>query len=128
MNKKELCYILEKLNLPKDEYYILSTCALMIMGVKENANDLDLCVSKELFVKLKEKYNIDERLKNSCGFYKLNDKIEIVVNDKKDFKRMWVDGFPIEDINVILEFKTKRNLEKDKDDIKKIKEYLKNKD
>lgn len=83
MNKEELIKLIENLNLPKDEYYILSSGVLVLYGLRDLAGDLDLCVSEELFNSLKEKYNIKEEDKNSCGFYKLNDLVEVVVENKK---------------------------------------------
>lgn len=68
---------------PKDEYYVLSGASLVLRGIKEEANDLDLCVSEELFDQIKDKFNLTDEKKNDCGFYKINDKLEIVV-DKKD--------------------------------------------
>ena len=58
MNKEELIKLIENLNLPKDEYYILSSGVLVLYGLRDLAGDLDLCVSEELFNSLKEKYNI----------------------------------------------------------------------
>ena len=85
MNKEELKKIVDSLNLPKDEYYILSSGSLALYDLRENAKDLDLCVSKELFERLKEKFNIDEKDKNNCGFYKVNDFVECIPEDKKSF-------------------------------------------
>ena len=68
---------------PKDEYYVLSGASLVLRGIKEEANDLDLCISEELFDQIKDKFNLTDEKKNECGFYKINDKLEIVV-DKKD--------------------------------------------
>lgn len=68
---------------PKDEYYVLSGASLVLREIKEEANDLDLCVSEELFDQIKDKFNLTDEKKNDCGFYKINDKLEIVV-DKKD--------------------------------------------
>ena len=90
------------------------------------AGDLDLCVSEELFNSLKEKYNIKEEDKNSCGFYKLNDLVEVVVENKKNFTRDFKDGYPVETLERILKFKKKVNRPKDQRDIIKLEEYLKN--
>ena len=68
---------------PKDEYYVLSGASLVLRGIRKEATDLDLCISEELFNEIKDKYNLAEGNKNECGFYKINDKLEIVV-DKKD--------------------------------------------
>ena len=126
MNKEELIKLIENLNLPKDEYYILSSGVLVLYGLRDLAGDLDLCVSEELFNSLKEKYNIKEEDKNSCGFYKLNDLVEVVVENKKNFTRDFKDGYPVETLERILKFKKKVNRPKDQRDTIKLEEYLKN--
>ena len=71
MNKEELLSLLDTLNLPKTEYYILSSGSMLLYGLRERANDLDLCVSNELFEQLKEKYNLKDWLKRNFSlFYK----------------------------------------------------------
>ena len=77
MNKEELLNLVESLNMPRDEYYILGGGSLVMFGIKDKTADLDLCVSEELFARLKEEYNLDEKDKNDL---KLSVKI---VYDKK---------------------------------------------
>lgn len=124
MNKKELLKLLNSLNVPKTEYYILSSGSMLLYGLRNIANNLDLCVSNELFKILKEKYNLNENNKNDSGFYKISEDIEIIPNDKKNFKMDYINGYPVENLKTILEFKEKRNLPKDKKDIENIKKYL----
>ena len=130
MNKEELIVLLKSLNLPIGEYYILSGACLTLYGIRDKANDLDLCVSKELFDNiLKKKYNLKEEDKNAYGFYKILDNVEIVVNDKDDsnykFEYDMVSGYPVQKLDVMLRDKKKRNLERDKNDIKMIEELIK---
>lgn len=124
MNKEELLKLVESLNIPKDEYYILGGGSLVMFGIKETTSDLDLCVSNELFAKLKEKYNLDEKDKNECGFYQISDIIEIIPNPKEEFTAQEIDGYKVEELKRILEFKKKRNTQKDKPYIEKITQYL----
>ena len=124
MKKIELLNLLKELNFPKDEYYVLSGASLVLRGIKKEANDLDLCISEELFNEIKDKYNLAEGNKNECGFYKINDNLEIVVNKKEDFKMEIGEKYNLEDLQTILDFKIKRNKPKDKEDIENIKKYL----
>ena len=124
MNKIELLNLLEELNFPKDEYYVLSGASLVLRGIKEEANDLDLCISEELFKQIKDKYNLTEEKKNECGFYKINDNLEIVVDKKEDFNMEIGEKYNLENLQTILDFKLKRNLSKDQKDIENIKIYL----
>lgn len=124
MKKVELLNLLKELNFPKDEYYVLSGASLVLRGIREEANDLDLCISEELFKQIKDKYNLTEEKKNECGFYKINDNLEIVVDKKEDFKMEIGEKYNLEDLQMILDFKIKRNKPKDQKDIKNIKKYL----
>ena len=124
MNKEELLKLVESLKLPKDEYYILGGGSLVMFGIKDTTGDLDLCVSDELFERLKKEYNLVE--KNECGFYSISDVIEIIPNPKEEFTCEVIDGYQVEELRRILEFKKKRRAPKDILYIEKIEEYLKN--
>ena len=84
--------------------------------------DLDLCVSEELFEKLKEEYNLAK--KNECGFYSISNIIEIIPNPKDEFTYEVVDGYQVEVLERILEFKKRRNAPKDRPYVEKIERYL----
>lgn len=124
MNKQELIDLIEKLELPKDEYYILSSGSLALYNLREEVGDLDLCISKELFEDLKKKFGITEADKNKCGFYKVNDLVECVVDDKKDFTRDFREGYPVEKLESVLNFKKGLMRQKDLKDIENIEKYL----
>lgn len=124
MNKEELLNLVESLNMPRDEYYILGGGSLVMFGIKDKTADLDLCVSEELFARLKEEYNLDEKDKNECGFYHISDIIEIIPNPKDEFTCEEIEGYQVEELKRILEFKKKRNAPKDQPYIEKITKYL----
>lgn len=126
MNKEQLLELVDSLELPKEEYYILSSGCLLLYGLREQAKDLDLCVSTELFKNMKVKFNIDLSSKNDCGFYRLNDLVEVVVNNKQEFNRDFKDGYPVESLQSILDYKINRNAPKDQADIVNIQNYLNN--
>lgn len=70
---------------------------------------------------LKTRYNVEKTNKGYDNLYKISDEIEFFVNPKKEFNVVYEHGWPLEDINVLLGFKLKRNAEKDKEDIINIK-------
>lgn len=125
MKKDDLLKLLEELNFPKDEYYILSGASLVLRGMREEAGDLDLCISENLFNQIKDKYGLTDDKKNECGFYKISDNLEVVVNQKENFKMENGEKYNLEDLKTILDFKIKRNKPKDQKDIENIKKYLK---
>lgn len=88
--------------------------------------DLDLCVSKELFENMIVKFNIVLSSNNDCGFYCLNGLIEVVVNNKQVLNIDFRDGYPVEALRNILDYKIGRNVPKNQADIVNIQKYLNN--
>lgn len=127
MNKEELIELLKSLNFPKSEYYILSSGVLLFYGLREKAEDLDLCISEKLFNEIKNKYNLNSENKNKYGFYKLLKNVEVVVDEPNIFKNKFdiKEGYQLQKLEDILEYKRKRNLDKDKKDVQNITNYLK---
>lgn len=127
MNKEDILNMLKELNFPKNEFYIVGGSSLVMRGIREIAGDLDLCISTELFNNIKEKYNLTDEKRNECGFYKINDDLEVVVNEKYEFDMEEGELYNLENINTILNFKLKRNASKDQKDIENIKKYIEGK-
>ena len=129
MNKDDLLKLLEKLNFPKDQFYILSRGCLVFYNLRDMANDLDLCITENLFEQIKNKYDLNAEKKNKFGFYKLSDDIEVVVDSDEDFIDQFdlKDGYQVQKLSIIRDFKVKRGLPKDLVDVKKIDDYLNDK-
>lgn len=125
MNKQEVIKLLKELNLPISDYYVLSSGCLVLYGLRNIANDLDLCVKPELFEKLRVKYNLKEEDKNECGFYHINDLVEIVVSGKYPFEFDIVEGYQVQKLEQILNSKINSDKSKDKADVENILNYLK---
>jgi hypothetical protein len=126
MNKEELIELVKSLNMPNGEYYILSSGCLLLYGLRDKANDLDICITQKLFEEFKNRYNLTDADKNECGFYKISDKVEAVVTGKYAFEYDIKDGYPVQKLESILE--SKRNSERPKDivDAQNILDYFKN--
>lgn len=122
---------LKSLQLPPEEYLIISSGPLAIHNIRE-CNDLDIIVSDELFAKLSEKYPVEVG-ENVSKIHFGN--IECIhrntkQDDEYDFdnqraKTEIIDGIPFQDLQSCLYFKEKGEREKDKKDVELIKEYLK---
>ena len=125
MNKQEVIKLLQDLDLPTTEYYILSSGCLVLYGLRDRANDLDLCVKPELFEKLRVKYNLKEEDKNECGFYHISDLVEVVVSGKYPFEYDVLQGYQVQKLEQILNSKIKSDKPKDKADVQSILNYLK---
>ena len=65
MNRQEFIEKLESFGFPKTEYMILSGGSLLLRGLREQTQDFDLCVSKELA----EKLDLQHCEKDEKGYY-----------------------------------------------------------
>ena len=123
MNKKELLELAKTLNLPKEEYCIISGGALVIHGLREQTNDLDIDITKKGFEILKEKYSL-ELIREDIKQYKVSDKIECFLVDKLESDIQYIDNYPCESLISIYKFKKRVNREKDQADILAIEKIL----
>lgn len=129
MNKEEIIKVLNDYNFNKDEYIVLSTGALVLLGIKDKAGDIDLAVSKDLYNQLlndyecqcSSKYVIDGQVFNVYSFDNFDFGLNYFDRDNIEF----VDGIPVQNIEAILKFKQGLSREKDLKDIKLIEEYMK---
>ena len=120
---------LKKLNLPSDEFSVFGSGPMAIRGLKE-PGDMDIIVTENLWNKLKQKYelvkkpNYEYLTVNGIDFfhdwthpgYDLNK----LINDSDIIQRV-----RFVKLEAVLEWKLKRNLEKDKKDIDILKKHLK---
>lgn len=123
MNKKELIELIENLKLDKNEYWILSSGALVIRGLYPDAGDLDIAVTEKGLEELKKNYNLKEKGK---GWYMINDKIECVLDTKESWKIEKYGEYNLQSIEKYYEFLKKSNRKKDKERIPLIEKYMKN--
>ena len=121
MNKQELIAALEKLNLPKTEFIILSGGSLLMRGLREATNDLDLSVSKKLAKQI-DLYNAP---KDQKGFYTPFENCQML-DDMDEFEFDLVDGYQCETLESVLAFKKRAHRPKDSKDIEVVERYLKN--
>lgn len=135
MNKniEDIISKIKKLNLPDGHYMVMGSAILQILGIRQ-AQDIDLLVSPELFVELKEKrgWHIHPKYPTSL------DNAEKTAGAKQslDFMRQnytlkgalptayWCEGIPFENLEMLVDAKTQLGREKDLIDIKLIQDYL----
>lgn len=80
MSKDELVNLIESLKISKDEYWILSSSALVLRGIYKDAGDLDIAVTEKGLQELKENYTLKEK---DNGWYTVNEKVECVLDTKE---------------------------------------------
>ena len=122
MNKKELIELINTLDLPFEEFVVLSSGGLVLRGIMENANDLDLAVTEKGFEILNKKYDLIEKGNN---LYQVNDKVECMLVNMKGKKERVGDYF-LQEINDYFNYLKTSEREKDKIRIPLVKSYIKN--
>ena len=124
MNKEELIKLIESLKLDKNEYWILSSGALVIRGIYPDAGDLDIAVTEKGLEELKGNYDLKQK---PNGWYMVNEKIECAVDTKEPGKIEKFEGFNLISIDKYYEFLKASKREKDKARIPLVEEYMKRK-
>ena len=130
MNRKEIIEVLNKLDLPKSEYVVLSGASMVMQKVKSKTSYIDISVSKELFGILKNNATI---VNSFLGYdvYKVND-YEVEFSNNYSFfdksNAVLINDIYFQDLNSIKKMKENFNRNKDKNDIKKIDLFLDLKD
>ena len=126
MNKEEYLKIVDSLNLNKDEYCIIASGSLLMHDLTDYCNDVDLKVSKELFDELMNKYHMKQSDRYDY-VYELSDNIDVNCRNFNIDNIEFVDGYPVEKLEINLEWMIANKRDKDKEKIRIIKEYLENK-
>jgi len=111
MNKKELLELINSLKIDKEEFWILSTSALVLRGLFDNAGDLDLAVTKKGLEELKSNYDLKQK---ENGWYIVNDKVECILDTKEDWKVEKYGDYYLESLTKYFEFLKNSTREKDK--------------
>ena len=123
MNKEELIELIESLKIDREEFWILSSGALVLRGLYPDAGDLDIAVTEKGLQQLRENYNLIEK---ANGWYIVNDKVECILDTKEPWKIEKWGEYNLQSIERYYEFLKESNREKDKARIPLIEEYMKN--
>ena len=124
MDKKEYLKKLDSLNLDKNRYCIISGGVMLLYGLKETTEDIDIKVKPDYFEELKSTYKFKKSPKYPY-LYELDESTEIAVLDYEKSDVRFVDGYPVESLELQLKWMLDNNRPKDKEKIKIIKKYLK---
>ncbi len=111
MNKIELLKLIKSLDIDKEEFWILSSGALVLRDLFEDAGDLDIAVTKKGLDELKSKYDLKQK---ENGWYIVNDKVECVLDIKEDWKIEKVGDYYLESLEKYFEYLKTSKREKDK--------------
>ena len=124
INKEELVKLLETLNVDLEEFWILSSSALVLRGIYPDAGDLDIAVTNKGLEQLKKNYNL---IQKENGWFIVSDKIECVCDGDKEkliFKPEKVDKYYVQNIIEYYNYLLSSEREKDKQRIPLVKKYI----
>lgn len=122
MNKKELLELINSLEIERSEFWVLSSGALVIRGIYPDAGDLDMAVTQKGLEELKQNYNLTPK---ENGWYKVNEKVECLLDTKEEWKIENYEGYNLQNIKVYYEYLKGSKREKDKLRIPIVEEYMK---
>lgn len=123
MKKKEYLNKLDELGLDKDKYCIIAGGVMLMHGLKNDTDDIDVRVLPSYFEELKSRFEFRKSSKYSY-LYELGDNIEVAVVDFDKNDIDYIDGYPVLSLELELAWKIDNNRDKDRKAIRKIKEYL----
>ena len=126
MNRIEYLKKLDELKLDKNRYCIISGGIMLLYGLREETEDIDIRIRPDYFEELKKRFKFKKSSKLD-NLYELSDEIEVRVLDYDDSNIEMYDGYPVWKLELQLEWFKEHNRDKDKKKIKIIEEYLKNK-
>lgn len=127
MKKDELLKLIESLKIDKNEFWILSSGALVLRGIYDDAGDLDIAVTNKGLEELKKNYNL---IRKENGWYIVNDEVECVCDGDKDklkYKPEYNGEYYLQNINEYYEYLKQSSRDKDKVRIPIVENYIKDK-
>lgn len=125
MNKEELITLIESLKMDAEEFWVLSSGALVLRGIYPDAGDLDIAVTQKGLDYLKTKFNLVQK---ENDFYKVLDNVECVLDTKEDWKIEKCGKYNVESIEKYYAYLKSSTREKDKKRIPLVEEYMNKKD
>lgn len=129
MNKEELINLIKTLKISKEEFWILSSGALVLRGIFPDAGDLDIAVTNKGMEELKNNYILIPKNCELGQFYKVTENVECVCDGDKEnleFQPEKIGEFYVQNIYQYLNFLKNSEREKDKKRIPLVEEYIKN--
>jgi hypothetical protein len=127
MNKEELLELLKTLKIDKEEFWILSSSALVLRDLFPDAGDLDIAVTEIGLEQLKQNYKLKQK---ENGWYTVTDKIECVCDGPKEklkYQPEFIENYYVQNLKEYYDYLLNSNREKDKKRIDIVKEALKRK-
>lgn len=125
MNKIDLLQLIKTLKMDKEEFWVLSSGALVLRGIYSDARDLDIAVTNKGLAQLKSNYNLVQK---ENGWFIVSDNIECVCDGEKrslKYQPQKIGDYYVQNIEEYIEYLKNSDREKDKLRIPIVEEYIK---
>ncbi len=123
VNRTEIIGKLRKLDLPKEEYRVITGAAMLLYGMREKTHDIDLSCTKELADRLvREGYEVSYGPSGNRKIL-IGEEIEAIESFfTEDSVR--IEGFPVMTVEDLRDLKKKLDRPKDRRDLVLIDAYI----
>ena len=123
MNRADIIQRLNGINFDTKEYWVVTGGAMVLYGIKEETNDIDLGCSKKMADELEKKgYNVTF-LDDGTRRIAFENDVEIFENWLFDRVQM-IENIPVISLKGLITMKKQNGREKDYADIRKIEDFL----
>lgn len=126
MNRVEYLKKLDELELDKNRYCIISGGIMLLYGLRDSTEDIDIRIKPDYFEELKTRFKFKKSSKLD-NLYELSEEIEVRVLDYDESNIEIYDGYPVWKLELQLEWFKEQKRDKDKQKIKIIEDYFNNK-
>ena len=123
MDKNELIEALSRFPYDRREYWVVAGGVMVLYGIKEETQDIDLGCSSELADFLEKDGHLTGRTEDGNRRFRYSDSIEVFENWLEG-SIVDIDGIQAVSLDGLLEMKKKLGREKDLKDIELIKRYM----
>ena len=104
MDKEKIENIIDELGFDKNEFWVLGSAALVLRGIIDQANDVDLAITPSLYEKLINNCELTYLGTNhDSKWYKINDFIECCVEEYSEEKVEISEPFNLLDLRYYYE-------------------------
>ena len=120
LNKEQILDKLNELELDKNEFVVSMGSSLVMHNIKKETNNINISISSDSFLRLKQKYN--SIYENNIEIIKYD--VFEISNLDLNIKKELIDDYYCQDLESIMSTKKELNRKKDIKDIKAIDVYL----
>ena len=124
MNKRDIIEQLKKLPFSREDYWVVAGSAMVLYGIREETDDIDLGCDMKLADKLEKDGYLVQHSGDGNRRFKYGDRIEVFENWLYDTVKQ-VEGYPVISVEGLLLMKKELGRPKDRKDIRLIKAYQK---